>query len=328
MKAKDSLPFVSVAVCTLGRSTTLKNTVESILDQSYPKNKYEVIMVVDENTRMANKLKKYPIKVLFRKKRSGLSSARNLCVKHSKGEIIAFTDDDCVADKRWLEELVNVFLSDKEVTGVGGIVRPLNPDGVSKAVTLLELVGVAWLDKEEEAGTRRKRIAGINSAYKKAILESIGGWDERIIYGADDVDINHRLLNEKYRLKLTPKAIIYHDHRSSLGEIFRWSQNLGVGYSYYLKKHKNYFRGLLIIMPLLVLLAVPAMLIVALVNFGVLASIILLVLSILGYLGWIYHKSRLTNINLNIRLAILTLIVTLSFSIGGTIGRLKGLAKT
>jgi len=323
----NSLPFVTVAVCTLGQAETLENTIESLLNQSYPIDKYETIVVVDENIKAYNKLKKYPIRLLFREKRGGLSSARNLCVKHANGEIIAFTDDDCIADRSWLEELVKVFLSDDKVKGVGGIVRSLHSDTISKTLTLLELVGVSWLYKEEIAGMGRKRIAGINSAFRKSAIKSIGGWDERITYGADDVDINHRLLKEGHRLKLSPKAVIYHEHRSSLKDIFWWSHNLGIGYSHYLKKHGNYFRGFLILMPLLMILAIPAALIATLVISGAFASMMILVLCLLGYFGWVYNKSKESNIKLDLRLVTLVPIVTLSFTMGGILGRLRGFMK-
>ncbi len=323
----ESFPFVTVAVCTLGKAKTLEDTIKSLLNQSYPSDKYEIIVVVDESTKAYNRLKKYPIRLLFREKIGGLSSARNLCVKHANGEIIAFTDDDCIADRLWLEELVKVFVSDDKTKAVGGIVRSLHSDAISKAITLLELVGVAWLHKEEVSDMGRKRIAGINSAFQKFTVESIGGWDENIAYGADDVDISHRLFKKGHKLKLTPKAVIYHNHRSSLRDVFWWSHNLGMGYSHYLKKHRNYLRGFLILMPLLAILSIPAAMIITLVFFGMSTSIIVLVLSVLGYLGWIYYKSRLVKIDLDLKLVALTPIVALCFSIGGIIGRLKGFVK-
>ncbi|MFX0096383.1 MAG: glycosyltransferase [Candidatus Hodarchaeota archaeon] len=323
----NSFPFVTVAVCTLGKAKTLEDTIKSLLSQSYPSDKYEIIVVVDESTRAYNRLKKYPIRLLFRKKIGGLSSARNLCVKHANGEIIAFTDDDCIADRFWLEELVKVFVSDDKTKGVGGIVRSLHSDAISKGITLLELVGVAWLHKEEISDMRRKRIAGINSAFQKSTVESIGGWDEKIAYGADDVDISHRLIKEGHKLKLTPKAVVYHNHRSSLREVFWWSHNLGMGYSYYIKKHKNYLRGFLILMPLLAILSIPAAMMITLIFFGIFTPIIVLGLSVLGYLGWIYYKSRIANIDLDLKSVVLIPIIALCFSIGGIIGRLKGFIK-
>jgi len=326
VEVEKNLPFVTVMVCTIGKSPILEETIKSLLKQNYPADRYEILVVIDEDVNTFKKIKKYPVRVVFREKRAGLASARNLCLKCAKGEIIAFTDDDCIVDENWLRELVRVF-NDEEIKGVGGIVRPLNFDPISKAITLLELVGIAALNKEEDAGIFHRRIAGINSAYRKTVIKEVGGWDENIFYGGDDVDFNYMLLKKNYKLRVTPNAVVYHNHRQTLRELFWWSYKLAIGYTYVIKKHRIYVRSLLISLPIILLLSFLTLEVLMFIRYGIFASISLLFLFILIYFGWLLRKSKIIRINLDIKTIFYTPLVVLVFSIGGIIGRLRGFLK-
>jgi len=320
------LPYVTVLVCTLGRSSVLDETINSLLNQTYPSDCYEIIVVVDENKEALKKLEKYPVKVIFRPERKGLSSARNLCLKSAKGEIVIFIDDDCIADRNWIKETVKAF-NNEEVKGVGGIVRPLCDDPVSKSITLLELVGVAYVEREEEAGLNHLRIAGINSAYRKNIIEEMGGWDEKISYGGDDVDFNYRLFKKNYKLKITPKAVVYHKHRSSLKEIFWWSYRLGIGYAYVIRKHRFYLRALLISIPFLLIIFFFVIEFLLFTHWGIFVNLISLFLFAFAYCSWTFYKGKTTNVKLDWKTLLYIPFVILSFSVGGILGRLKGFTK-
>jgi cellulose synthase/poly-beta-1,6-N-acetylglucosamine synthase-like glycosyltransferase len=307
-----------------GKSETLEETIKSLLNQSYPSNKYEVI-VVDENADIISRLEKYQLKVIFRGNRRGLASARNLSLKYAKGEIIAFTDDDCIADKDWLKEIAQV-LCDKNVAGVGGIIKPVHADPISKAITLLELVGLASLEKETKAKVYGKRIAGINSAYRTSIIKKVGGWDEKIIYGADDVDLNHRLIKAGYTLKVSPNLLIYHKHRSTISDLFWWSYNLGIGYAYVMKKHHLYARSLMVIIPFLAVFSFSFIGLV-LIKFSLLMFIFYLIFLIFFYIIGLFTKGRSVKVKIDILTIILTIVVVFVFSCGSILGRVAGLCR-
>jgi len=114
-------PFISVVVCTYNRRTHLERCLKSLKDQEY-KN-FEIIVVNGpSNDGTDAVLRDYPkIYVISQNELNGLSNARNLGIMASKGEIIAFIDDDAVADKNWLDSLVSGY-SDITVGGVGGLV--------------------------------------------------------------------------------------------------------------------------------------------------------------------------------------------------------------
>lgn len=94
------------------------------MNQDY--SKLEIIFVDSNSTdKSVEKIKDFPIKLMNEKKK-GASRARNTGLRNSKGEIIAFTDSDCIAKRTWISSLVNCY-TDKEVAVVGGQIKSYNP---------------------------------------------------------------------------------------------------------------------------------------------------------------------------------------------------------
>ena len=104
-----SRPLVSVIVPVYNRGEAIGKCIKSLLAQEYPKKKLEII-IVDNNSNDKTKdtIKKYPVKYLLEKEK-GSYAARNKGIEHAKGEIIAFTDSDCIADKQWVSCLAEGF---------------------------------------------------------------------------------------------------------------------------------------------------------------------------------------------------------------------------
>jgi glycosyltransferase involved in cell wall biosynthesis len=111
--------FVSVIVCTYNRAQYLERCLDSLIKQKYPF--FEIIVVNgpsnDDTERILNKYK--TIKIIQQGVLDGLSSARNLGIKAAKGDIIAFLDDDAIANDAWIKCLIEGY-TDILVGGVGG----------------------------------------------------------------------------------------------------------------------------------------------------------------------------------------------------------------
>ena len=105
-------PMVSVVIPTYNRKDMLKECLESLFNQTYPKERYEIIVVNDGSTDGTEEVlneyaKKAPCAFKwFTQQNKGPCVARNLGVKNARGEIICFIDDDCVAEKKWIENLI------------------------------------------------------------------------------------------------------------------------------------------------------------------------------------------------------------------------------
>jgi len=123
------LPFVSIIIPTYNREKYLSVTLDSFIGQSYPKDRFEIIISNNNSTdntqvvtddycsRFDN------IKTIF-EGRQGVHYARNSAAKAAKGDILYFTDDDMIADKDLLANLIKVFLMDYNVASATGRVLP------------------------------------------------------------------------------------------------------------------------------------------------------------------------------------------------------------
>ncbi len=117
-------PFCSVIVLNYFGEKVIEATLNSLLNSSYPKNKYATI-VVDNKSKdnskeiLLNFAKEYSnIRLFFLKKNLGFSKGNNVGIKKSKGEFVALLNNDCVVEKKWLEELVKIANKDKNIFAV------------------------------------------------------------------------------------------------------------------------------------------------------------------------------------------------------------------
>jgi GT2 family glycosyltransferase len=235
-------PFVSVVVATYNRKDLLAGCIDALINQSYPKDKYEVIIVDDGSTDGTKELlEKYSIdqsklKTFWQKNR-GVAAARNLGIKNAKGEIVCFTDDDCVTDKDRIRNLVDAYNDDK-IGGVGGRILGYNPNSLLEKYA--ENVGNF---NQEKLIENENFIVAANSSYRKDILDSIKGFDDEFQF-SDDMDISIRVKLKGFSLKYAPEAIVYHRHRTTLKGLFKQWYGYGRGYSLRHKKYTKDFNAL------------------------------------------------------------------------------------
>ena len=180
-------PSISVLVCTYNGKRTIRDCLEGLRKVDYPN--FEVIIVNDGSTDGAETIaKEYGFRVISIPN-GGLSNARNVGMRASKGEIVAYIDDDAVPDPQWLTYLAATFLSTDHV-GVGGPNIPPADDGpIAECVSNSPGGPVHVLLTDQEA----EHIPGCNMAFRKAALEAIGGFDAQFRIAGDDVDLCWRL---------------------------------------------------------------------------------------------------------------------------------------
>ena len=100
-----SHPFVTVIVPLYNDSELLRYCLSSLCLQTYPQERYEVIVVdngSDENIQPL--IKEFSDIKFFKEERPGSYSARNSGILHANGEILAFTDSDCNPSRDWIEK--------------------------------------------------------------------------------------------------------------------------------------------------------------------------------------------------------------------------------
>src|SRR3954470_20755761 len=122
---------ISVIICSYNRAKYIIDAIESLYNQTVSKVLYEVI-VVDNNS--IDNTKKLCLQYIsfrpdynihyFDEKQQGASFARNTGVTHSKAPLIAFMDDDAIADKNFIENILRFFETHPEADGLGGRIIP------------------------------------------------------------------------------------------------------------------------------------------------------------------------------------------------------------
>ncbi len=211
---------VSVIVCTYNRAESLRDTIESLVRQKTQACSYEII-VVDNNSKdhTENIAKSFngKVKYIFEAKQ-GLSYARNTGIREAKGQIIAFTDDDVIADSNWILSMYQCFKETKAFAVGGKIERLWNcdrPEWLSD-----ELMGPLIV---QDLGFIRKRwdqknrhMIGANMAFHRSIFEKKGGFKEELgrkgdaLTGGEDREIFRRMFEGNVPIFYEPNAIIHH----------------------------------------------------------------------------------------------------------------------
>jgi len=211
-------PKVSVVIPVYNEEKDIKDCLGSLLKQSY-KN-FEVIIVDDGSTdESADKIKKYPVKLL-KQKHKGSGAARNLGVKYAIGEILVFVDADQTFDKRFIDELIKPILRNKTKGTFTKEEFISNADNVwSKCLCISEgrqLNRRTRDDYPEESKAFR--------AIRKDLFLKAGGFDEN--KGITDDSIADKV---GFKAVNVSKAIYYHKNPDTLKDIFIHANWVGKG---------------------------------------------------------------------------------------------------
>jgi len=117
-------PMVSIIIPVRNEAGLLKNCLESISNLDYPKDRIEVIIADGMSTDdTVNTAKQLGARVVLNEKKT-VSPGRNIAFKLAKGEIIAFTDADCIVDKGWIINSLKYFKDDKVACAGGPNLTP------------------------------------------------------------------------------------------------------------------------------------------------------------------------------------------------------------
>lgn len=206
--------MISVVIPAYNAERTIGDCLLALLSQNYPKNKYEIIVVddcsKDETVSVVEKFRKVK---LIRQKHSGPAAARNLGVKRAKGDIVLFTDSDCVPDKNWIKNMVKPF-EDQQVVGVSGTYRTLNKDRL-----VARFAGYEIEERHEKLKQKQNIdfIGTFSAGYRKKIFLKFGGFDESFPIASGEVpELSFKINEAGLKMAFQPKAIVYHRHPDTL----------------------------------------------------------------------------------------------------------------
>lgn len=229
-------PKVSVIVCSYNGAKTLDRCLESLKHVNYPD--YEVILVDDGSKDNTQEIAaRHPWIVNIKQVNKGLSVARNVGAQAAKGEVIAYTDSDCMADPDWLYYLVGSLISG-DYAGVGGPnISPPAEDWIQACVSAAPGGPNHVLLTDVVA----EHIPGCNMAFYKWAFEKIGGFDPEYRKAGDDVDFCWRLQQDGGVIAFSPAAIVWHYRRFTLTAFRKQQEGYGEAESLLRFKHLVFF---------------------------------------------------------------------------------------
>ncbi len=232
----DRYPKVSVIVCSYNGGKTLDRCLESLHAVDYPD--YEVVLVDDGSKDNTPEIAaKHPWIVSIRQENFGLSVARNVGAHAASGEIIAYTDSDCMADPDWLYYLVQTLTSG-DFAGVGGPnISPPAEDWIQACVSAAPGGPSHVLLTDVIA----EHIPGCNMAFHKWAFDLVGGFDPEYRKAGDDVDFCWRLQQEGGNIAFSPAAIVWHYRRFTLSAFRKQQEGYGEAESMLRFKHLVFF---------------------------------------------------------------------------------------
>lgn len=185
---------ISVVVPTYNRKALLTNCLQTLVQQSYPSEDFEILVCDDGSTdktpSTVQKLaRRYHNLRYLRQNHQGPSAARNLGIANAKGNIVALTDDDCLPQSDWLLTIDTSFKNNPEALAIEGkTVSDVSPKDLLVYTVTNDTGGKYWT---------------CNMAYKRTVLSEVRGFDETFRFShCEDIDLALRVLK---------KGIIFYD---------------------------------------------------------------------------------------------------------------------
>jgi glycosyltransferase involved in cell wall biosynthesis len=239
----DERPLVSVIVPTRNRCEILKRCLEALAGQTHPD--YEVVVVDDHSddgtpdllNTFASEHPALRLRCLRNDVQIGANPSRNRAIRASRGTLVAFVDDDSIAEARWLEKLTAGFVSER-VGAVTGLVRDPEPHNIYD----LSFKGTHRVHGKVQA----TRLVACNMCVRRELLADALDEDRAIVSSdtsvsgrGDEEGLFLRLRAAGFEIRVAQDAVVLHDHHYSPGAFFRQAFRGGasasrLGYKYFL----------------------------------------------------------------------------------------------
>ncbi len=228
------MPEVSIVIPAYNNEPTLEACLQSVKANktSY---QYEIIVCDAQSTDKTKEIAlKYTDKVLDGKPQR---INRNIGIQEAQGNIILFTDSDCLVPLNWIDTLVDNLkdynCKNRHIIGVGGGSVPWlnNPNELEETIAITMRSPLVAFRSRNTANYRTDRSVEhnppINSAYFKSTLLKVGGFDERPHF-PEDLDLDAKLIAAGYQLYYIAGIEVKHKHKSTYRDFTRQMQGFGV----------------------------------------------------------------------------------------------------
>ncbi len=241
-------PLISIVVPTYNEEKYIEKCLKSLLNQSYDNIE---ILIADgmsvDNTRkiITNLQKKHKNIILLDNKEKFQAQGRNLAIRKSKGDFIAYIDAHSYASKNWVRTLYDSFVKlkveDIKIIGIGSIHKDAAKTNFSNSITL---AFNSFIGGGNSSYKESKKIKKVDTAYAclydKKLLLKTGLYNPKFLKG-QDLELNLRITKKLgYNLYVNPNAITYYYKRESYKKFF-WQMYRYGFWRYKVSKHVGHY---------------------------------------------------------------------------------------
>lgn len=233
---------ISVVIPTYNEEKCIENCLNSVLSGSAAP--LEIIVADGGSTDNTVKIARNMGVTVIENPHKHAAGGRNEGIKAAKGNVIAFIDADCIADKHWLEEIKNTF-ENEDIDGLGTYIEPAEFENkYERFWGIFSLKMIMTYGTEPyyvSQKTLNDAFITASCAYTKELLKKLNGFDNWFANNAEDIDICWRALEAGAQLKYEPKAKIQAHSPTDLKGIKRKSFRNGFSSSKLQKRYGKFF---------------------------------------------------------------------------------------
>ncbi len=223
----------SVVVPARNAARTIGACLQGLLEQSVSRDRYEVIVVDDGSADGTDQVVERSGVTLIAQSGQGAAAARNRGASVAQGDILLFTDADCVPEANWVAEMARSF-EDQEVVGVKGVYRTRQTRFIPR------FVQCEYEERYERMAKQRwiDFIDTYSAGYRREVFLAGGGFDTRYPNpSVEDQEFSFRLAERGHKMVFNPRAVVYHEHPQTLAAYFRRKFNIGYWKVKVLRRH-------------------------------------------------------------------------------------------
>jgi glycosyltransferase involved in cell wall biosynthesis len=228
--------YISVVIPTYRRPELLQKCMDALIAQEFPAEHFEIIVVSDGPDaktesfirRIASK-EDPRIRFYSLPEKKGPAAARNMGWKNASGSLIAFTDDDCLPDKRWLSATWNAYKNEDEIVYSGKLVVPVSEQPTDH--------------EKNTAHLQTAEFITANCFCTKKALEKTSGFDERFrLAWREDSDLQFSCMQKGIPIEKLQDAIVVHPVRKAPWGNSIKEQRKGMFNALLYKKYPRWYR--------------------------------------------------------------------------------------
>ena len=231
----SSLPFISVIIPTFHDWQRLSLCIKALDNQTYPKTSFEVIIVNNDPKDQTPENYYLPANfIITTESLSGSYAARNKGIRLAKGDILAFTDSDCIPNSDWLEAAVAFFRENPEYDRIGGRVELFIS---SSKPTLAEAYETVYAFRQDTNAQYGVSVTA-NMITKRKVIDAIGPFDDSM-YSGGDFEWGKRANANNFKISYAANVCVKHPARKELKQITNKAKRVTAGKTKITKEKAN-----------------------------------------------------------------------------------------